>query len=519
MVKHHTFEKLLDEQTREVHIRSKISANDYDATGSGRDIALLKTYSEALRGKKIIFVNATAEGGGVAIMRAPLIALLQSVGIDAHWYVLTPDQAAFDITKHKFHNVLQGVANPEVHLTTADKEIYNRWIEHNARTLREPLSSADVIVIDDWQPSGLIPFIKGSTKKPGYNPDAKILFRDHIQTEGKLMSTPGTPQHTTWDFIWNHNQVKRADDFITHPKDEFVPPDVPNEKVVFMPATSDPLDDLNRPLTHIESLVGLGFINAQLQKNEQQKPLTTSRRYIALIARFDPSKGMPIALEAYARAHDMMRSHGLRTEQIPQLAIIGNGSVDDPDGKPLLDEMMRLRREKYWHIKDDIKIARVPANDIAINALLRHSSLALQPSTKEGFESRVTDAILQGIPVLGSSRGGIPLQIVPGQSGYVLDPEDIQAWVDKIYALMTDHIAYERLCESTRLLAKAHNYEFTTVPNALNWLFLSHTLMTQPGFSGDRQWVRDLRANSIPLVNTTPEGDPQHTGFVPQPEV
>jgi glycosyltransferase involved in cell wall biosynthesis len=300
------------------------------------------------------------------------------------------------------------------------------------------------------------------------------------------MSTPGTAQHKTWDYIWNHNQVCASDIFVVHPKNEFVPPDVPAQKVAFVPAASDPLDDLNRPLSEAENLAGLEFINQQLAATEHQLPLSTTRPYVALVARFDPSKGMPNAMAAYALAREKMFRRGLAMARIPQLLIVGNGSADDPDGVPVLSEIMRLRSSTYRHIMDDIKVARVPHNDIAINAVVRNSKLVIQPSTKEGFESRVTDAILQGKPVIGSRRGGIPLQIVAGRSGFIIDPEDTDAWA-----------------------------EHTTVPNALNWLHMSTVALWRPGFAWDRQWVRDLRATSPQQVGRFAPQAPQPHG-VPQ---
>ena len=416
------YKKVYDPETGEVHVQSKVTLKQYEEITPAEEMNLLKEYAQAMKGRRLLFVNATYAGGGVAIMRAPLIHLLRSLGVDVHWHVLQPDEGAFLVTKRKFHNVLQDVAGPGIELSDADKAIYEAWTERNAKALEGPIREATDIVIDDWQPSGLIPYIKDK-----FNPNATLLFRDHIQTEGELMGTPGTPQHTTWDYIWNHNRTKEADVFITHPVDEFVPPDVPDEKVVYMPATCDMLDDLNRVLTDAERQIGLAFINDQLAANEGQKPLDMTRPYIVLIARFDPSKGMPQGIESYALARKKMVAAGVPKSKLPQLVVLGNGSVDDPDGLPVLADIMALRSTKYSGIKDDIKIARVPHNDVAINSLLGGAALALQPSTKEGFESRVTDAILQGVPVLGSSRGGIPLQITEGESGHVIDPHDTAA--------------------------------------------------------------------------------------------
>jgi len=483
--------------TYEVEIESSVTLDDYESVTPPAEMELLKKYAEAMQGKKILFVNATASGGGVAIMRQTLIHLYKLLGVDAKWYALKPDEPDkkfFDVTKQKFHNVLQGVAKPNVCLNEYDVEIYESVIRNNVDVLEKPLSEVDVIVVDDWQPSGLIPYIKGTEKNEGINPSAKILFRDHIHTEGKLMVEPGTPQNITWEFIWKNNQVNRADSFITHPVDEFVPPNVPDKKVVFMPATADLLDDLNRPISEHERNEGIAFINQQLNDNENQKPIDLNRPYIVLIARFDPSKGMPQGIESYSKARSKLVKMGYKEKDIPQLVVLGNGSIDDPDGVPVLAEIMRTRREQYSEIKDDLKVARVPHNDLAINALLKGAKIALQPSTKEGFESRVSDAIFQGVPVIGSDRGGIPLQIVEGKSGFVASPYDTDKWASIIVELMGNTEKYNTLRKTTFEQAKNNNkIRFTTISNAQRWLTLSLALMQTDKFEGNRSWPEDLK--------------------------
>jgi len=202
-----------DADTYEVHVTSCVTLADYERITPTADMERLKAYAETMQGKELLFVNATASGGGVAIMRAPAIHLFNLLGVKARWYALKPGAADekqfFDVTKKKFHNVLQAVSAPEVRLNDEDKAIYSKVIDANAEVLREPLRTADVIVIDDWQPAGLIPHLKGYDEPQadgstvyhlGINPTAKILFRDHIQTEGQLMSTPGTPQHHNLGF-------------------------------------------------------------------------------------------------------------------------------------------------------------------------------------------------------------------------------------------------------------------------------------------------------------------------------
>lgn len=70
-------------------------------------------------------------------------------------YVARPKPEVFDITKRKFHNVLQGVAAPDVWLSEEDKETFIEWSDENVNRFwlddKGPIKNSDVIVIDDPQ--------------------------------------------------------------------------------------------------------------------------------------------------------------------------------------------------------------------------------------------------------------------------------------------------------------------------------------------------------------------------------
>ena len=78
---------------------------------------------------------------------------------------------------------------------------------------------------------GLIPLIKKIT------PERPVLYRSHIQIRSDLVAKEGSPQADIWDYLWNN--IKGADMFISHPIPYFVPHNVPREKVVYLPATTD----------------------------------------------------------------------------------------------------------------------------------------------------------------------------------------------------------------------------------------------------------------------------------------
>ncbi len=462
----------------EVRVSGLVTLKDYQKIASAEDFALLTKLAQACKGKKLVFINATPQGGGVALMRHALIRLLRLLDVDAHWYVLSPKKEVFSITKAKFHNVLQAVASKDTELTLEDKALYDAWMQENAAELEDVFKQANVVVIDDPQPAGLIPYIKQA------NPDAKIIYRSHIQIVGSLASEPGTPQHTTWSFLWD--KIQYADYFVSHPMKIFIPDNVPAEKIFYMPATTDPLDGLNKPLTEEQMATYLKLFNALLRQ-EKQTPLDVERPYIIQIARFDPSKGIPDVLEAYKKLRKMLEKH---RKPIPQLVITGNGSVDDPDGVPVYSRIKKLlQSEHYVHLADDVKVVRLPHRDQILNTLMRKCAVALQLSIREGFEVKVTEALIKGKPVIAYNSGGIPLQIREGINGYLVERGDTTQVAQHLYNLLTDEIAYQRMRKAALEYASK---DYLTIPNATCWLYLALQLMQGEQMEGNYQWVKAL---------------------------
>ncbi len=462
----------------EVEVGEIVTLEDYKKITSKKEFELLLELTKKFKGKKLIFINATPQGGGVAIMRHALIRLYRLLGADVHWYVLVPSKDAFDITKTKFHNVLQAVSDPSIHLTQRDKAIYNAWMEQNAKALKKVYKDADVIVIDDPQPSGLVQYIRK------VNPKGKILYRSHIQIESHLANTPNTPQAITWDFIWDN--IKDNDLFISHPITKFIPASVPKNSIVMMPATTDALDGLNKPLNPRHTHYYLTLFD-QILIASQQEPLDKKRPYIIQVARFDPSKGIPDVIESYRMLIETLRKNN---SVLPQLVIVGHGSIDDPDGIPLYNLTMELlRSEKYKHLLRDIKVARLPHVDQILNVLLREAKVALQLSHKEGFEVKVSEALMKGVPVVAYKAGGIPLQIKHGVSGYLVPVGDTKKVAEHLHGLFTNDELYYTMRDGAR---ENVNPETSTASNAIKWLFLALAVTENKEFEGKGKSVQDL---------------------------
>ena len=83
----------------------------------------LLSLAQEMRGTRIVHVNSTPVGGGVAEILRSLVPVSKGLGLDMDWYVITPPRSFFDVTK-KLHNLLQGA---DGHLTPEEMEAYRLY--------------------------------------------------------------------------------------------------------------------------------------------------------------------------------------------------------------------------------------------------------------------------------------------------------------------------------------------------------------------------------------------------------
>ena len=62
--------------------------------------------------------------------------------------------------------------------------------------------------------------------------------------------------------------------------------------------------------------------------------------------------------------------------------------------------------------------------------------MIIQKSLREGFGLTVTEALWKEKPVVASNVGGIPLQIQNGENGFLVNPDDMDCFADRIVELL-----------------------------------------------------------------------------------
>lgn len=331
-----------------------------------------------LAGARVLHLNATAFGGGVAELLATHVALLRDAGLDAEWHVIHGSDEFFGVTK-TVHNALQGA---DVEWTAAMERTYLERMLENSRELE---GEWDFVVTHDPQPVALRDFVRG---KPFDRDGMSWVWRCHIDLTDA--------DAAVWDFFRPY--VEQHDASVWTMRD-FVPASLEMDRVVIAPPCIDPL-----------SVKNLDLPDLLVREMCRAYGVDIERPIMCQVSRFDPWKDPIGVIEAYR----------LVRAEVPdvQLVLAGSMATDDPEGF------------HYWNLADEARggdpdihlvsnIQQVGA--VQINAFQRAADVVVQKSLREGFGLTVAEGLWKGRPVVGGRAGGITLQIHDGVDGFLVD--------------------------------------------------------------------------------------------------
>jgi trehalose synthase len=344
---------------------------EYTAVTSPNVMHQIEQLAAPLKGAKVLHINSTKEGGGVAEILHKLIPLKQALGIEADWDIITGNQEFYQCTKG-FHNALQGMRQSISEKLLQNYEKINR---ENEEKLRSKLQEADFVFIHDPQPA---PLLKMIPERRG-----KWIWRCHIDAS--------KPYRQVWKYLREWVTPYDASIFSLP---EFAQP-LPHPQYI-IPPSIDPLSEKNCPLPDYE------IKNVYSEFNlDPDLPLITQ------VSRYDRFKDPVGVIEAYKLASKLTPL---------QLVLAGGGASDDPEGEMVLNEVKEASNGA-----DNIHVLLLPADaNRTINALQRASDIILQKSIREGFGLTVSEGMWKGKPVIGGDTGGIRLQVINHFTGFLV---------------------------------------------------------------------------------------------------
>jgi trehalose synthase len=361
---------------RSTQVNKKL-LKDYQPFVEEEVIESIIELSRELKGLRVLHVNATSFGGGVAEILHTLVPLMKDCGLEVDWKVIDAPPQFFDLTK-RMHNALQG---KEDFLSEEDKRLFEKVAKDNAAYIG--VDEYDVAVLHDPQPVGLPAFANFG--------NCKLVWRCHIDTS--------SPNEVFWNYLNTFLSYYDAGIFTLK---SYAKDGIAIEKIYDIPPSIDPLSNKNRMLSEEE-----------MKKAMTKLGLVSGRPVIAQVSRFDPWKDPMGVVDAYRQLK--------RKFPDLQLLLIGSMASDDPEGWKIYEDLLR-----YIGMDYDVKVLSNfhGIGDIEVNAAQRISKVVLQKSLREGFALTMSEAMWKKTPVIGGNVGGIPLQVHHGVNGYLVESVD-----------------------------------------------------------------------------------------------
>ncbi len=345
----------------------------YAGVAGRQVISQLHQLADHLKGMKVVHVNSTRVGGGVAEILEKLVPLSNELGLDTSWEVISGDDDFYQCTK-AMHNALQGHSEP---IDQRLLDAYEQTNRDNADKMRSQLEEADFVFIHDPQPAPLFSLCPGRR--------GLWVWRCHIDA-----SRPFRP---VWRYLRHYVSDYNASIFSLP---DFAQ-DLPHPQYI-IPPSIDPLSDKNIELPQEE-----------IDEVNEKFGIAPHRPFLLQVSRFDRFKDPVGVIKAYRLSR--------KFNPDLQLVLAGGTATDDPEGEKVLDEVKTAAGDD-----PDIKILLLPPDSHrTINALQRAAHIIIQKSIKEGFGLTATEGLWKGKPVIGGDTGGIRLQVINYHTGFLVN--------------------------------------------------------------------------------------------------
>jgi len=351
----------------------------------------LREAASALAGARVLQLNSTNFGGGVAELLFTHVALMNDLGVATDWRVINGHEDFFFVTK-TVHNALQGAET--VWTEHMEQTYFNQCLEN----VQEWSDDYDYVIVNDPQPAAMLAILESQGRRKG-----KWAWRCHIDLSSSYQPV--------WDY---YAQWVSYYDGAVFTMQDFVRPGFQGPEVFIIPPSIDPLSTKNSwlgPGTVYEILARYGI--------DRSRPIMTQ------VSRFDPWKDPVGVIDAYR----------IVKETVPdlQLVMVASMAQDDPEGLHYLEVTERPRDGD----PDVFLLSNLQGvGNTEVNAFQRESTVIVQKSLREGFGLVVCEGMWKERPVVGGDTGGIRLQIEDGVSGFLVD--SVETCAQRVAELITD---------------------------------------------------------------------------------
>jgi len=390
---------------KKVLLTKQIQRRDFLKFLPARKRKVLLKQASYLSGKRVVHINATATGGGVAEILKSLIPYLRSLGISGDWYCISSNVGKnFFVTTNKIHNALQG---SPVKISAKEWSEYERVNKLIAAKLDK--IDCDILVINDPQP--LLAGFYSNQDKP------KIYF-SHIDTS--VVFKP------VWKkllpFLGSYERIIFSNCDFTYQG-------LPRQKIrIFTPAID--------PLSPKQQVIAKKAARGYLRKHGG---IPTNCFLVAQISRFDIWKNPTGLIQAFRLVQN--------TYPKVRLALVGFKEAKDNAMATSVhkDVVAVASKSPEIYLFFDQKGKNISEFTVMTQ---NGADVIVQNSTKEGFGLVVAEAMWKRQPVIGGPASGICRQIRDGKNGFIT--KNSEELAKKIIFLLSHPKNKKKMGESAR---------------------------------------------------------------------
>lgn len=395
-------------------------------------IAAIYEVASSLHGLRVLHMNTTDQGGGVAEILHELLPVMEDLGIRHDWKVIPLDEASGYFSA-RVADLLQGYDTGQFPET--EKNVFLEKIRSAVQWDQD--YQADMYFIHDFQLAPLAQFY------PWMRP---ALWYCHVDT--------AQPNPSAREYI---QQYLDPYEIVCFNSEASVFKGLPPEKTRVVTLGIDPFRVKNRFLTKARGLEILARCG-----------IDTERPLITQVSRFGTWKNPWQVIDIYRLVKQHMPS--------VQLALVGAMEAKD-DFKA--QEILLDLQLHYVDGDPDIHLFSDPAQigHEEVNAFQSYSSVILQRSIREGFGFTVTEAMWKNQPVVGTSVTGLRMQITHGYNGYLVD--DTETAAEYTQKLLTDRELWRTLGENAHESVKKRFLFPTLILGYLQTLLQAYTKISK----------------------------------------
>lgn len=383
------------------------------------------------------------EGCGRPKILRSLLGYTRGGGIDARWLIASADHD-FHLLSRRLYNNLYGAAGDGGELGQHERELYEGVTGAQGAQLAELISPGDVVYLHDPPAAGMVPAV--------HEAGATAIWRCHLGVEcgNDLVDR-------AWDFLRPY--VADADACVFSRR-EYAWEGIDPAKVAVIRPSVDPfspknqhldpetvaaiLDQIGLTATGVDGPLAFARFDSSpgridtTAEIDQEMPVPSEAGMVAHVSGWERLKDQRGLVAAFAEPSMAPDSH---------LVVVGPSTSTNPPESEEHEVLAELREQRLGlpeDVRRRVHFVQLPMDDrddnaTMVNAIQRRADVVVHKPLQEGFGLSVAEAMWKARPVVASRVGGIPEQIVDGESGILIDdPQDQAAFATAIDRLLQD---------------------------------------------------------------------------------